>query len=179
MKITTFHDYLLESLENHKRFARVVMSFKCNRKCKGCCNQIMDFDHILAKVEEIKGYEQVFITGGEPMLYPDRLIEIINILKRNGNQKIFLYTAWPYPKKTFLKILKMLDGVTLTLHAHLDRYMFIDNGYDKMKFPGKEMRVKAFSVKNFEVTGDWKVIPTKWISDCPMPPDEDLYVLSE
>ena len=164
---------------NQKRNARIVMTFKCNRDCKGCCNKIMNFEHTLAKVEEIKNYQKVFITGGEPMLYPDKLIEIIRILRKNGNKRILLYTAWPYPKEDFLRVLKELDGVTLTLHAHTDRYMFLDNGYDKMKFPGKEMRLKAFSVKNFNVEGDWKVIPTKWISDCPMPPEEDLFVLSE
>jgi len=71
-----------------------------------------------------------------------------------------------------------LDGVTLTLHAALDRMLFLDNGYDKMKFPGKEMCLKVFSVKDFP-HGDWIFRSTKWIKDCPMDPDEDLYVLSE
>jgi len=175
---TKFNEFLFEN-KTQKKFARVVMSFKCNRKCKGCCNQIMDFDHILAKVEEIKDYEEVFVTGGEPMLYPDRLIQVIDILRSNGNKKIFLYTAWPHPKKKFLEVMKHLDGVTLTLHAALDRMLFYDNGYDKMKFPGKDMRLKVFSVKKFGDMGDWDVRSTKWITDCPMPPDEDLYVLSE
>jgi len=81
MKVS-FEDFIFEVYSPQKRFARIVMSFKCNRKCKGCCNQIMDFEHQLAKIEEIKDYEQVFITGGEPMLYPGRLMEVIDILKK-------------------------------------------------------------------------------------------------
>jgi hypothetical protein len=175
--VINFKNYIFESV--NKPNARIVMSFKCNRKCRGCCNQIAEFDHILAKIEEIKDYEKVFITGGEPMLYPDRLMEVINILRNNGNKKIYLYTAWPYPKKKFLEILKHLDGVNLTLHAALDRMLFYDNGYDKMKFPGKRMVLKVFGVKHLNIEGDWDAKTAKWLKDCPMPPREDLYVLTE
>lgn len=71
--------------------------------------------------------------------------------------------------------------MNLTLHAAVDRFMFYDNGYDKMKFPGKRMVLKVFGVKNLNIEGDWDAKTAKWLKaeDCPMPPREDLYVLTE
>jgi hypothetical protein len=177
MKIYSYNDFSL--LEKQNPFARVTMTNTCNRKCRGCCNKLITEEPKVTKIENITGYQKVFVTGGEPMLFPDKLLQVVKKLRNQGNDKIYLYTAWPYPKKIFLKIVKYLDGVTLALHTHLDKLMFFDNGYDKMDFPNKEMWLNVFSTKNLQVEGNWVVRPKKWVKECPMPPGEDLLTIKE
>ena len=92
-------------------------------------------------MKDAKGYDSIYITGGEPMLYPEQLRKlVVNLKGDNSNIKIYLYTALPYPKDDFLEILNIIDGCTVTLHNYDDRKKFIENGYNKMNFTGKKMR---------------------------------------
>ena len=62
--------------------ARVLVTKKCNRKCKGCCNETLG---IIDKIsfEDLFKYDEICITGGEPMLLSDRLVEMIHNRNRN------------------------------------------------------------------------------------------------
>ena len=60
--------------------ARVIVTKKCNRKCKGCCNERLG---LIDKVsfEDLFKYEEICITGGEPMLMSERVVEMIHRLR--------------------------------------------------------------------------------------------------
>jgi pyruvate-formate lyase-activating enzyme len=169
-----FSDFLNESK------ARLLFTNDCNRYCKGCCNRNWKGEPPrLVSVEDAKGYDEIFITGGEPMLYPEQLKELILNLKENNNiSKIFLYTALPYPKEKFLEILDLIDGCTVTLHNFEDRRKFIENEYDIMEFPDKAMKLNVFPRGNFKVSKSWNFRPKIWIKDAPLPEGEDFIRLN-
>lgn len=58
------------------RKLRLLFTKDCNRDCPGCCNKDWDLDH-LPVCADFKPYDLVMITGGEPMLYPERLLKLI------------------------------------------------------------------------------------------------------
>lgn len=59
---------------------RILVSWKCNLDCNYCCNKLESVRKEIRKVKlgDIKwaDYKVVCITGGEPLLFPDRVIEV-------------------------------------------------------------------------------------------------------
>lgn len=54
-----------------KKTARVIITSKCDRKCPGCCNSKLDYTSlakVIGGITALKDYEEVVITGGEPMI---------------------------------------------------------------------------------------------------------------
>ena len=50
-----------------KKTARVIITYDCPRDCQSCCNKhIGDVPQV--KFEDLLSYEEIVITGGEPML---------------------------------------------------------------------------------------------------------------
>jgi len=158
------------------RKARLLFTNDCNRRCKGCCNKNWTGEPAIPKtIEELHEYDEIYITGGEPMLYPDVLKVLIKILRTETN-KIFLYTASPYPKKDFMKIMETLDGCTITLHSYADRKKFMENLYHMTPFPKKSMRLNAFAGQQmpFRNGSKWDFRPKVWITDAPLPEGEEF-----
>jgi organic radical activating enzyme len=159
--------------------ARLLFTNDCNRACKGCCNKNWKGDppRLITKTD-LKGYDSIFITGGEPMLYPEQLKGLVLDIKENNDKsKIYLYTALPKPLDKFLDILDIIDGCTITLHSYKDRDYFLESGLNMMKFPGKSMRLNAFTRGKLELSDSWDYRPKKWITDAPLPDGEDFVKL--
>lgn len=76
-----------------KKTARVIITSKCDRKCPGCCNSKLDYTSlakVIGGITALKDYEEVVITGGEPMINPAQLYTVIKMLrKQNKRQKIY------------------------------------------------------------------------------------------
>ncbi len=101
-----------------KKTARVIVTLNCNRRCPGCCNINLPGHRKVSTDEELMGYQEIVITGGEPMLIPGKLLELINRMWDKGYRgKIYLYTSFWNGKGISKEILKELDGFTFTLHA--------------------------------------------------------------
>lgn len=103
----------------------------------------------IQKFEELLKYDEIVITGGEPMLIKDKLFNFLLSLRDNGFKgKIFMYTALWDGGIYNHEILDLLDGITFTLHneatkediyavkvlshvvnskKHLNSRLFIDN----------------------------------------------------
>jgi hypothetical protein len=75
----------------------------------------MSQKHELHSLRDIVGFPNVCITGGEPLLYPEKLLTVVATLRQRGHDNIFLYTAMYTPK--LVPIVHLLDGVFFTLHA--------------------------------------------------------------
>jgi organic radical activating enzyme len=161
------------------RKARLLFTEDCNRRCKGCCNRNWKGEPAVEKtIEELREYDEIYITGGEPMLYVDALNYLIGRL-RTATNKIFLYTAMPYPQHEFIPLMIGLDGCTVTLHNYADRQKFIDNFYNRTMFAGKSMRLNVFPKGKFDVDDSWDVRPKVWITDAPLPEGEEFVKLSD
>lgn len=71
----------------------------------------------ICSVKELGGYKEIVITGGEPFLYPRKLLKFIKQLKKvNRYCNVYIHTACLH-LGDYEKILNLVDGITVTLHA--------------------------------------------------------------
>ena len=123
------------------------------------------------------------LTGGEPLLNPDNVINIIKYIRGvKSNQKIYLYTAKSDDWVEFIRVARELNGLTLTLHepkdymsfVMLDRLMYEDPG----AWESKSFRLHVFAevnefVESDSLCCDWQVRNNmEWIKHCPLPKGE-------
>ena len=103
---------------------QIELTSKCNNHCIHCYNHwrkdnsshaVIKKDQVVSVIKNLKESEvyKLLITGGEPMLYPDLLIETIKLAKANGllcavNSNVTLVT------KEIAKRLKELKVSVLT-----------------------------------------------------------------
>ena len=154
---------------------RLLLFEECNRNCSGCCNKDWDLKS-LPIITDFHGYDEILLTGGEPMLMPFFVIrEAKKIKQKSPTSKIYLYTAKIDQPIAILAFLNYIDGITLTLHHQSDikdliilneilpdnlNKSFRLNVFKKIKLPQK---IKPF----------WKIKnEIKWIKDCPLPKHE-------
>ena len=100
-----------------KKVARVIVTYKCPRHCENCCNEhIGNVPEV--KFEDLMKYEELVITGGEPMLIALRVVEMIHRLRASGfSGKIWLYTSsLKIARWADKAVMKEVDGITYTLH---------------------------------------------------------------
>ena len=100
-----------------KKTARVIVTYNCPRHCPNCCNEhIGNVPEV--KFEDLLKYEELVITGGEPMLIAPRVVEMIHRLQAQEYKgKVWLYTSSIKTARwADREVLKLVDGITYTLH---------------------------------------------------------------
>lgn len=158
---------------------RLVITYDCPRACEGCCNHGREKPEIIS-LKDISNYKEIYITGGEPLLYPGRVVEIGNYL-RQSEAKLFVYSAF-FDELNWLSVLPWLDGITFTIHdkegihdwENLD-FLIRNLGYDDLS-----LRVNVFRKAGYEpYLGLWKIKNNmEWIENCPLPKGEDFRMLN-
>lgn len=102
---------------------RLLVTTKCPNKCPMCCNNSWDFSKL--PVVEHFNYKEIMITGGEPLLFPEKLANLAESIKTvqklaYGNKgKLFLYTALADMLPNYIRY---FDGV---VYIHILLMMFI------------------------------------------------------
>lgn len=154
---------------------RLLITKECDKHCRGCCNKQWDLDK-LPVCKSYKGYDEIMITGGEPLLDPllvERVIE--NISSTNHKAKIILYTGNPFLLACFAVSIPEISlyGITLTLHNNLDAKIF-RMFEDKIEIEGASLRLNVFKgVKIPTLYNPWNVKDNiTWIKNCPLPKNE-------
>ena len=115
--------------------AKVIVTKDCKRRCKGCSMRALG---LIEKVsfDDLFKYEEIHITGGEPMLISDRCVEMVHRLRLNGYAgKIYLYTADAHRVGSYWAanmLIDDVDGITFTVHYNSNR--------DKLKEDLKALR---------------------------------------
>ncbi len=163
---------------------RLLLFTECERNCEGCCNKDWDLESIPV-VESFKGYDEILLTGGEPMLKPVFVLDtMIKIREENESVKIYLYTA--YLTVDLFFILEALHGIVITLHNQSDTHGFLlfDLELSKRSWhKSKSLRLNIFdnvSLPNIKLKCDWKIKKNiKWIKNCPLPKGEEFKRLKE
>lgn len=156
---------------------RLLFTEKCNRACEGCCNKQWDLKK-LPVCDTYKGYDEIYITGGEPMLYVSGLRILINTIRlANPTAKLYLYTAKIDDWVNFKFVLTVVDGVTVTIHTQEDFKIFerIDRLIPDNLMESKSMRLNIFEgiFVQYIFRHSWDVKENiKWINPCPLPKDE-------
>jgi organic radical activating enzyme len=176
--------------------ARVMVTLNCNRKCDGCCNKgpVFNLHQVAENLDEILKADEIMITGGEPMLLPIKVFEFIKMLRyhRQYKGKIYLYSAY-YPstdreKEHFWYCADLCDGVHFTLHAEatdrdvadLKRLSEDLGEWDKkhrsFRLAIDKRLYEKFDFSNIDFTF-WDVVrKLVWMTDCPLPKDEKLFL---
>ena len=170
--------------------ARLIITWKCNRTCDKCVNNqpVAKNYRTITDLSELKDFEEISITGGEPMLNPTRLVAIITKIRKHVQTKvrIFLYTAWLYNIDMMRYVIAHVSGVHFTLHKAAkprdvqdfqDFQLLIIN---MQPLPGKTFRVSIHHEEIFPVTifpPAWHRVEIKsWEDDCKLPEGEELLV---
>lgn len=104
-----------------KTTARLIVTYRCNRSCPGCCNTHDNGVREIDDIRELLKYDEIVITGGEPMLIKEKLFHLILQLRdMDYKGKIFMYTAFWNDGIYSNEILQSLDGITFTIHAEVN-----------------------------------------------------------
>lgn len=156
------------------RTLRLLLFSVCNRDCDRCCNKDWDLA-ALPIAHDFTPYDEVLLTGGEPMLSPWRVLEAITRVRaQNMVARVYLYTALVRPGWLIDLLRDCLDGVTLTLHEQSDVTPEV------CKFlrdaPRKSLRLHVFKgitlPDDLDLTG-WVVKRNRvWLPNCPLPANE-------
>jgi hypothetical protein len=161
-----------------KSTLRLLLTKDCNRSCIGCCNKDWDLDS-LPICEDFFGYDEIILTGGEPLLYPMRIFNTISDIRLYNKCPIYLYTAKLDDVYLVYYLINFLDGITVTLHEKEDIVNF--NKLDKLLVNQHIPFNKSFRLNVFKEVGEVKpIIPgiwqikdnIEWIKDCPLPTNE-------
>lgn len=167
-----------------KEKLRLLVTSQCPNKCPMCCNNSWDFSKL--PVVEHFNYKEVMITGGEPLLFLDKVailadsIKNSNKLAYSNDVRGFIYTALA---DDILNILPRVDGVVFTPHSEKDIESFLKANRIMGLFPetviNKSLRLNLFSnmkslIPESTDLSHWQVKDIIWIKDCPVPPDEEF-----
>lgn len=155
---------------------RLLLFSECQKTCAGCCNKDWDLNS-LPVCTDYSGYDQIMLTGGEPMLHPDMVLAVIKEIRETSRAKIYVYTAKVDDLASTLSVIKASDGICLTLHDQEDVEPFhvLDFYLDVIEDIGLySMRLNVFKgINPNRVSGWWKVKSNiEWIKNCPLPVDE-------
>ena len=181
--------------------ARLIVTRACNRQCAGCCNWnigkgIIPEPRRVELLEDLMRYEEVMITGGEPVLVPFLAHGIAaNLRARNYTGRILLYSA-TFERDFYERIAPYIDGIHFTLHAEatsrdiFDFMAFQDWATHRGEVRGPKVSyhpVNPLSVRAYidpRVQGEVVIRPSvfkrlevkPWIDEgeCPLPEGEEL-----
>ena len=169
---------------------RLLVTTKCPNKCPMCCNNSWDFSKL--PVVEHFNYKEIMITGGEPLLFPEKLANLAESIKTvqklaYGNKgKLFLYTALADMLPNYIRY---FDGVVYTPHSVNDVHSLLEANnflldYKDELMESKSLRLNLFPdiKKHIPDNTDlslWKVKDMQWIKDCPVPADEEFERVAE
>ena len=121
---------LISSVEFHGNMSLVIFMSKCPLACRYCHNVELLEDDTQKTFEEIKSeidnasdfIDAVVISGGEPLMQLDAIIEIFTYVK-SIHLKTKLDTSGIYPEKIKkLLELELLDFVSLDIKAPFEKY---------------------------------------------------------
>lgn len=159
------------------KLLRLVVTEKCFRSCVGCCMKdynIMDISSY--SISQISEFDQIFITGGEPLLNIDLIKKFITKIRKHSSTEIYLYTAL-----IFKNIVNYVDGVTYTIHKNSDlkdfklnnnfllnskvKGSFFLNVFHEVNFKPDKYNLTRWNRKKLNIT---------WVVNSPLPNGETL-----
>lgn len=168
------------SEQNNK--LRLLVTGMCPHKCPMCCNN--QFNLLDVPVVDRLDYKEVMITGGEPLLFPTRVTQLVNGMRHlcGTTTKFYVYTSIA-KAPVFLHVLNDVDGIVLTPHTPSDVLSFVRLNNELLANPtpayNKSLRLCLFpdvkeQIPPFVDFSMWKVKDIVWKKDCPLPEGEDF-----
>lgn len=175
--------------DTRNRKFRLLVTTMCHNSCPKCCNKQYDMSKV--PVLDRFDYDEVCITGGEPMLDPPRVRRLATMFKMAADAmgkdvKVYLYTAriGPVTLHNMVVMERILDGVVVTPHSADDikAFKYLNwrlNEMDLMEVPDLcSLRLNLFPDVKEQLRGEnlsyWKVKDLEWLDECPVPEGEDF-----
>lgn len=173
--------------------ARIVVTLECNRDCENCCNKegVFNQHKILGNITDVLDYDEIIITGGEPMLIWDRVYNLIVFIRDAGYcGRIYLYSAlynW-HLERAYSLILDIIDGLCFTVHNEAkdreimelkelsESSMLEDNKNKSLRLHIDSRLYDSYDFSNIDFS-NWTVVrKLKWLENCPLPENEELFL---
>lgn len=135
---------------------RLLLTTKCPNNCPLCCNKQFDLFKDVPVIDRWN-YDEFILTGGEPLTFPNELINLMNTIMNmdkfmGKSSKFYLYTSICNPD-IWNRIIWKLNGITYTVHTTANAKELIqlihvlrnyNNGYELI-FPELQ-RIKNCSI---------------------------------
>jgi len=162
---------------------RLLVTEYCPKNCAGCCNKDIDLDAlpIISSVDQLVDYDEIYVTGGEPLCEArtDHTLSIIASIIVNTKARIFVYTSAVDNPVVLAKVLTMLHGMTITLHTQKDAedFKIVMALMSRGLRMSKSLRLNVF--KGVDITGMYTggfmvKDNIEWIKDCLLPVGEEF-----
>ncbi len=169
---------------------RLLVTKECHNNCPKCYNKLYDLDSI--PIIDRFDYDEVCITGGEPMLHSPKVVEIAKMFKTAATVlgkevKVYLYTARiTNGQLNLIMMCGIIDGICVTPHSEEDIIYFkvlntlmleslnlVPSYYENLS-----LRLNLFADVKEQLHGEdlslWKIKDMEWLDDCPVPEGEDF-----
>jgi len=116
---------------------RILITLECNRKCEYCCNNLPEVNSKFETISlidflnsnMIDKYDKIYLTGGEPMIYPELLFNLL-LYSVGKDKECFVYTNGEVDYYGLIWLLTDVNnisskpvGLNVTIH---DAESFID-----------------------------------------------------
>uniref|UniRef100_A0A6H1ZHZ4 Putative iron-sulfur binding domain containing protein n=1 Tax=viral metagenome TaxID=1070528 RepID=A0A6H1ZHZ4_9ZZZZ len=160
---------------------RLLVTKECDRDCHGCCNDQYNLDALPVETD-FRPYEEIIITGGEPMLTPNKVLAVVREIRRQtiALPKIYMYTAnADYPER-IITILEQIHGLTFALHNRSD-IMPLNRLTQKLLISPLSRSLRLYIIEKVDITHLhsltnvlWQTKVKKWEAYCPLPDGEVL-----
>jgi organic radical activating enzyme len=159
--------------------ARVIVTYKCHRNCPECVNTAHPRETVpVLERQDLKQFDEVVITGGEPLLFPEKVQDLANVLKR-----VILYTAVP-DWDALESVAGYIEAVTISLRNDDDVSRFNDyaESWALDDLPNKRVRVYYENLRrmpNLYRGYSFKMCQWKPAAECHLPVNEKLFRLDQ
>lgn len=159
---------------------RLLLFEACPKNCPLCSNKGFDLK-ALPVVDGFAGYEEILLTGGEPMLEPELVRRVIREIRQQTDAPVYMYTAWLKDPLAFMDVLRLLDGICVSLHTQEDVWPFIVTDtllfLNWEEYENKNLRLKIFEgipkmATELDPNRRWQIERVQWIRNCPLPENE-------
>lgn len=108
------------------KYATKMLSIKinntCNAKCAFCVDnggrngKVIDIENIAEKANSLTEYKTVIITGGEPFLVFDKVIELLKLLKPNKDRIVLNTNGSLLTPDKVLRLNPLIDELQVSIH---------------------------------------------------------------
>lgn len=150
---------------------RVLVSWKCNLTCSYCCNEQPRFRDPIrpTKLSEIdfSRYQNVCISGGEPLLFPDRIRAVCSLAQ---DSTIILYTNGVFLNAGMAGMLEQwgVDFVNVGLHEPKSFAKLIESVSQAVLFTKLAVRFHIQDIYETQITRLFPDVPVRFwkMDDC-------------
>jgi len=173
-----------------KTSARLIMFLDCPRACRGCANTypaIRDAMRPITSLDALEPYEEILLTGGEPMFRPATTLNFLaRIRRRFPDKRVYLYVSM-MNQRAIEAALPHLDGLQFTLHVdagpddvedmHSLQLLIASHGRREASY---RLKIAETATVAVSPSADiWTRIdrkPWRTEGDCVVPAHEDLFI---